>query len=130
MKYTDSFEQFWKLYPGRTSKVGRIIKQDKLGASVEWRKMTQTERLLAMFSHPEQGQYTPDARKWLKHKRWEDEDTGCTTCTVKTKLYPIKGKTCGRSGCRMPAVYRDISGNYDNYACAEHMPDKVKALYM
>ncbi len=74
MSYTDHFERFWKLYPGRTNKLGRIRKQDKLGASVEWRKLTDGERELAMSGHPEQGTYTPDARKWLKHKRWEDED--------------------------------------------------------
>ena len=74
MSYTKQFEQFWKLYPGRTNKFGRIKKQDKLGAFAEWCKMARAERLLAMFNHPEQGTYTPDARKWLFHKRWEDED--------------------------------------------------------
>ncbi len=74
MKYPLLFEKFWNLYPGRTNKRGRIIKQDKLGACAEWRKLTRDERALALTGHPAQGQYTPDARKWLKHKRWEDED--------------------------------------------------------
>ncbi len=74
MTYTKEFKEFWQLYPGRTNKVGRIIKQDKLGAFVEWRKLTKEERQLAMSKHPKQGKYTPDARKWLRHKRWEDED--------------------------------------------------------
>lgn len=50
----------------------------------------------------------------------------------KTKLYPMKGKFCGktRNGrlCGMPAVYK-MSGNYDSYYCAEDMPEKVKKLY-
>ncbi len=74
MKYTEQFEKFWKLYPGRTNGFGRIIKQDKSGAFLEWCKMNTDERKLAMSVRPEQGKYTPDARKWLKHKRWEDED--------------------------------------------------------
>lgn len=74
MTYSKQFEQFWQLYPGRTNKCSRIVKQDKLGAFREWQKLTEDEREMAMSGHPEQGEYTPDARKWLKHKRWEDED--------------------------------------------------------
>ena len=74
MKYTVQFEQFWKLYPGRTNDRGRIIKNDKEGAALVWMKLTTEQRKLAMTNHPEQGKYTPDARKWLKHKRWQDED--------------------------------------------------------
>ncbi len=48
----------------------------------------------------------------------------------KTKLFPISGKTCGKRGCRMPAVHKDTSGGYDNYTCAEHMPEKVKEKYV
>lgn len=47
----------------------------------------------------------------------------------KTKLYPIKGRTCSESGCRMPAVYKDGSGSYDWYYCADHLPAKVKEKY-
>ena len=89
MSYTKQFEQFWKLYPGRTNKSGRIKKQDKLGAFAEWCKMARAERLLAMFNHPEQGTYTPDARKWLFHKRWEDEDVTDST-KAKTKHREIE----------------------------------------
>ena len=49
--------------------------------------------------------------------------------TGKQKLLPIVGKTCGVEGCRLPAVYKDISGNYDNYKCSNHLPEKVKELY-
>ena len=74
MSYTEQFETFWQLYPGRTNKLGRIRKQDKLGAFVEWHKLTAKEQQLAMSGHPEQDGFTPDARKWLKWNRWEDED--------------------------------------------------------
>ena len=47
----------------------------------------------------------------------------------KAKLFPIKGKTCGKTGCPLPAVYKDGSGSYDSYFCAEHMPKSVKELY-
>ena len=131
MKYSQSFEQFWKLYPGRINTLGRIRKQDKLGAFKEWRKLNHTEKLLAMFSHPEQGTFTPDARKWLYHKRWEDEDLGRVMVeAAKTKLYPLKGRMCGIRDCLMPAVWRGSAGGYDYYRCGEHMPDKVKEKYV
>lgn len=47
----------------------------------------------------------------------------------KTILYPIKGKICSRSDCRMPAVYKDTTGAYDSYACSSHLPAKVKERY-
>ena len=44
----------------------------------------------------------------------------------KDRLFPISGKNCS---CGMPAVYKDSSGEYDNYYCADCMPEKVKARY-
>lgn len=49
--------------------------------------------------------------------------------SIKTKLFPIAGKVCGKEGCKMPAVYKDTSGSYDSFACTEHMPEKVKKTY-
>ena len=49
--------------------------------------------------------------------------------TRKTKLFPIAGKTCSRQGCNLPAVYKNTGGQYDSYACSDHLPDKVKARY-
>lgn len=67
---------------------------------------------------------------YINGRRWTREYPAAACGTVsKTPLYPLKGKTCGKRGCRMPAVYHDSSGNYDSYACPEHMPDKVKELY-
>ncbi len=129
IKYTEQFEQFWKLYPGRTNKSGRIIKQDKLGAFREWQKLTDNERKMAMSAHPAQGKYTPDARKWLYHNRWEDEDIG-PGAIEKIKLYPIKGRVCGIQSCSMPAVYTNVTKRgHVYYRCAGHLPDEVKKLY-
>ena len=106
MKYSEQFEQFWKLYPGRTNDRGRIIKNDKDGAAVMWVKLTTEQRKLAMTNHPEQGKYTPDGRKWLYRKRWQDEDVGSGDAG-KTKLLPIAGRVCGIQGCPMPAGYKN-----------------------
>ncbi len=46
----------------------------------------------------------------------------------KTKLYPIKGKTCSERGCGMPAVYKK-AGEYDWYYCSDHLPANVKKQY-
>ena len=58
-------------------------------------------------------------------RTWKKRETKA----AKTKLYPISGKTCSERSCRLPAVYKDTSGTYDYYYCADHMPDKVKELY-
>lgn len=44
---------------------------------------------------------------------------------IKPQLFPIAGKNCH---CGLPAVYKS-GGDYDNYYCLEHSPDKVKAMY-
>jgi len=48
---------------------------------------------------------------------------------AKLKLFPIQGKTCGKAGCPLPAVYKDSTGAYDHFYCTEHMPAEVKAKY-
>ncbi|KKK63834.1 hypothetical protein LCGC14_2990260, partial [marine sediment metagenome] len=48
---------------------------------------------------------------------------------IKAQLFPLAGKVCSVSGCRMPAVYKDSSGAYDNFKCNEHLPAKVKEVY-
>lgn len=55
--------------------------------------------------------------------------TRTTTKRAKQKLFPIPGKQCSRQGCKLPAVYRDTSGQYDYYACRNHLPPEVKELY-
>jgi len=61
---------------------------------------------------------------------WERKNNGqkpANQIIKKVKLYPLSGKNCVK--CKLPAVYKDSSGSYDNYFCAEHMPEKVKKLY-
>lgn len=48
---------------------------------------------------------------------------------IKAQLFPIAGKVCSKSSCRMPAVYKDVSGAYDTYKCQEHLPVEVKKVY-
>lgn len=48
---------------------------------------------------------------------------------TKTKLYPIKGRNCSESDCRMPAVYKSTGGSYDFFYCSKHMPKAVKRQY-
>lgn len=63
-------------------------------------------------------------------KSWR---SACVTWTRtkmnKTKLFPIKGRTCGKRDCGMPAIYKSIGGSHDHFTCGEHMPDKVKEKY-
>lgn len=47
----------------------------------------------------------------------------------KRKLYPIKDKVCGKLGCKMVAVYKDSTGDYDHYYCADHMPQAMRDKY-
>ena len=87
--------------------------------------------------NPETFFYFYASKNWMvgknKMKQWKMALAGWASRDVmdkKVKLYPIKGKTCGKRGCRMPAVHKDISGGYTNYTCGEHMPDKVKEKYV
>lgn len=47
----------------------------------------------------------------------------------KKVLFPIAGKTCGKDGCRMPAVYKTSGGEYDHWLCHNHCPPEVKEEY-
>lgn len=60
---------------------------------------------------------------WARRKKAENIPN------KKTKLYPIKGRNCGVGDCKLPAVYKDSSGAYDQLYCAGHMPEKVKDKY-
>jgi len=59
--------------------------------------------------------------------KYDARETGASP-VKKTKLFPIKGRSCGHPGCHMPAVYKS-SGNYDHYYCIDHSPLKVKEQY-
>ncbi len=60
---------------------------------------------------------------------WSHRNEKTTETIKKTKLFPIRGKTCGKRECPLPAVYKS-KGNYcDNYYCTKHMPESVKELF-
>lgn len=60
---------------------------------------------------------------------WTAKDNKINVQTGKIKLYPIAGKNCSSSSCGLPAVYKSTGGDYDNFYCSNHMPDKVKEKY-
>ncbi len=78
-KYTDDFESFWQLWPGRydvdnqkTRKVG------KWQAFQEWQRLSEvdSERVMTLVKSGriKSGgtRYLPDAFRWLNKRRWED----------------------------------------------------------
>ncbi len=71
---------------------------------------------------------------WINKRCWEQEmpkngSSRQAASNKKTKLFPITGKTCSTTDCRLPAVYKDTSGSYDYFCCAKHLPKKVKEMY-
>jgi hypothetical protein len=70
-------------------------------------------------------------KSW-KQKLWThhlNKATGSGQRKKKTRLFPISGKTCSKRGCFLPAVYKYTGGEYDRYACADHLPPKVKEKF-
>ena len=69
-------------------------------------------------------------RSWKqKAVMWNNSGYGKTNGIKKTKLFQIPGRNCSVKGCRMPAVYHVTDGDYDNYKCSDHMPEKVKEKF-
>jgi hypothetical protein len=72
--FTESFEQFWQLYP---------LKKNRHRALKAWLRLRPsaalvTEILDALTSQADEltrddGEYCPHAVSWLKNRRWEDE---------------------------------------------------------
>lgn len=74
--YTEAFELFWQSSPERYNEAkNAYIRADKEGAFREWQKLTVEQMILALKAVQKEkaSKYTPDMRKWLKYKRWEDE---------------------------------------------------------
>ena len=79
-KGDDRFEEFWKVYPSRKGR-----KQGKDKARELWVKLNpengQFEKIVAALRvqkesfewTKEDGQFIPDAQKWLRNKGWNDE---------------------------------------------------------
>lgn len=71
----DRFEGFWKLYP-----CGR----DRVGAAREWDRLKPSDELIAQMGRAlirqlhsplwREGKGIPYACRWLRNRRWEDED--------------------------------------------------------
>lgn len=75
MNYTEDFELFWRAYPPRFNEERQLYRRaDKPGAFAEWQKLTAEEKIAALnaVQREKSSKWTPDARKWLHHKRWED----------------------------------------------------------
>lgn len=73
--------------------------------------------------------YRTQMSDWKAAVRTWKRFAGKNKITKKTKLYPISGKTCSDTGCGQPAVYRYTGGQYDRYACSDHLPAKVKERF-
>jgi hypothetical protein len=81
VQYNSSFEEFWKLYPYRNGK-----KTGKADAFREFKaalKRTNLDTIVAAVKQQcssaewqkKNGAFVPDAHRWLKKSRWEDEIT-------------------------------------------------------
>ncbi|MBS7362492.1 MAG: hypothetical protein KIH03_01640, partial [Paludibacteraceae bacterium] len=86
--YSESFEEFWKLYPRKVNKSKakeiwmKIKPEDELLEaimdSVKRQSMTPAWR-------KDGGQYVPHATTWLRGKRWEDEVEGSVVVNSEEK---------------------------------------------
>lgn len=115
------FKDFWKEYPPRWRERQKVwVKSDRFGAETEWMKLTNDEKIAAMTAvgSVERSSFTPDARKWLKHKLWQDE------VIAESSSPPAQQAVCI---CRKPArTYRisdkgvriDLCGECDKAARA------------
>lgn len=79
IEYTDEFQLFWRLWPGRwRPESDTVIKVGKYEAFKVWQKLSTEEwdeiiALLKSGKVKQAGtQYLPDAHRWLNNRRWED----------------------------------------------------------
>lgn len=72
-KYSDSFEEFWKLFKGRWNPdKDDYRKGSKPEAFKSWKKLMEADQQNATKGAPFSGdKYTPDCYRWLREKRWE-----------------------------------------------------------
>jgi len=72
-RYTKDFLEFWEKYPARWSDE-RWVKRGKYAAMQEWKKLSEQDRRdsLAKVRYVVKNKYTPDARKWLHNKMFDD----------------------------------------------------------
>lgn len=73
------FDEFWKKYPYRVSATGVRTKNGKPAAKRQFalaRKKVEFGTIMSTLSRfilATDPKYVPDAERWLKHGRWEDE---------------------------------------------------------
>lgn len=109
--YTDGFEVFWKKFKGRWDKdKSRYYKGSKLEAWFEWKILTDEEQEKANSAAPYCGSdITPDACRWLKNKRWTDDQ-------YIEKIKPqAKAMMCAGCGCKGTGL--DIRYDGDRNLC-------------
>ena len=99
MDYTPEFMAFWHKYPGRYHDSGRpkagggyehYWKIGKRKAMEQWVNLTDYQKKWAMFSvkFMKEGQYVPDAFRWLKDGKYEDIDMPEERPTMPVKFLP------------------------------------------
>ena len=134
MTHEDTFEQARKLYPG--TKRGLPTELDNFKKHKDWKEVLSL--LVPAIEAQIQWRKTANGefreawkhfRTWINQRWWEVDLPETVETDKKTKLYPIKGKSCGKQGCSMPAVHKNINGTYDSYRCLEHAPQKVREMY-
>jgi len=74
-KYTEVFEMFWRQYPFRIHDNGKKVKIGKWEAFEQWRRLNEDDRNSALMAiiKMQDDKYIPDACRWLRRRRWEDE---------------------------------------------------------
>jgi hypothetical protein len=131
-----TFEIARKLYPGLkrgfSTEYGNFIKRHK-----DWKQVVSLlePAITREVEHKKQlkasSAFCPEWKHfqtWINQRCWEQEFGAVHPASEqdKPRLRPISGKVCGK--CGMPAVWRS-RGEYDNYYCAEHLPQKIKEKY-
>jgi len=72
--YTDSFNEFWKVYPRHESKKESAQAFSKVTESLEVLiKAVKEQTIAKAWDKPENKQFVPHAATWLNQRRWEDE---------------------------------------------------------
>lgn len=79
MKYSEEFNKFWKLWPGRWQpESNRYVKVGKYEAWLEWRRLSKEDQksvsiIVKSGRIKDAGtRYLPDACRWLKRRRFDD----------------------------------------------------------
>lgn len=128
VKYPESFENFWKLYPKKVGKTEafNIWKSKKLDA-IEKKLIQGLENQLKAYSDKEK-QFWKDPERWLKYERWNDELTATGNVQAITSKPPSRIQAVLRAiqnGGRVKTPYS--TEVYDAKALVWDNPDLSKA---